>query len=85
LYQRTRFPAPIFSPVSLAARASDLSADGGHLGRSVDLVAPLLVNSVFCRISCWYAVASGSGISKETSRNSFWNLTAAVDRCDFQE
>jgi hypothetical protein len=47
----------------------------GHLGRSVDPVASLLVKSGFCRIRFWYAVAPGSGISRETSRNYFWNLT----------
>jgi len=53
------------------------------LGRSVDPVASLLVKSGFCRIRFWYLVASGSGISRETSRISFWNLTveaAAIER-----
>jgi hypothetical protein len=55
----------------------------GHLGRSVDPVASLLVKSGFCRIRFWYAVGPGSGISRETSRNYFWNLTveaAAIER-----
>jgi hypothetical protein len=52
--------------------------DCGHLGRSVDLVARLLVVLGFCLIRFWYAVASGSGISREISRNSFWNLTGVV-------
>ena len=34
----------------------------------MDLVAPLLVKLGFCRIRFWYTVASGSGISRETSR-----------------
>jgi hypothetical protein len=57
--------------------------DCGHLGRSVDPVASLLVKSGFCRIRFWYAVAPGSGISRETSRNYFWNLTVeapAIER-----
>jgi hypothetical protein len=29
----------------------------------------------FCRTRFWYIVASGSGISRETSRIYFWNLT----------
>ena len=49
--------------------------DCGHLGRSVDLVASLLVNLEFCRIRFWYPVAPGSGISREACRNHFWNLT----------
>ena len=32
----------------------------------------------FGRTRFWYLVALGSGISRETSRNHFWNLTAAV-------
>jgi hypothetical protein len=50
----------------------------GHLERRVDLVAPLLVKSGFCRIRFWYPVAPGSGISKENSRNYFWNLTGSA-------
>jgi hypothetical protein len=49
----------------------------------VDLVARLLVKSGSCRIRFWYVVAPGSGISRETSRNCFWNLTveaAAIER-----
>jgi hypothetical protein len=49
--------------------------------RGVDLVAPLLVNLGFCRIRFWYLVASASGISRETSRNYFWNLTLFFCRC----
>jgi hypothetical protein len=47
------------------------------------LVARLLVNLGFCRIRFWYLVAPGSGISRETSRNYFSNLTveaAAIER-----
>jgi hypothetical protein len=28
----------------------------------------------FCRIRFWYAVAPGSGISRDTSNIFFWNL-----------
>jgi hypothetical protein len=62
--QRTRFPVSISSSVIVAI-----------WGLSVDPVASLLVKSGFCRIRFWYAVAPGSGISRETSRNYFWNLT----------
>jgi hypothetical protein len=50
-------------------------------------VAPLLVNLGFCRIRFWYPVASGSGISRESSRIYFWNLTAnyCSSSCDFQK
>ena len=65
----------ISSPVLLAVRASGLSADCGHLWRSVDLVASLLVNLAFCRIRSWYLVAPGFGISRETGRIFLWNLT----------
>ena len=54
-----------------------IGCDCGHLGRSVDLVARLLVNLGFCRTRFWYLVASGSGISRETSRIHFWNLTSS--------
>jgi hypothetical protein len=38
---------------------SFIDCDCGHLGRSVDPVASLLVKSGFCRIRFWYAVAPG--------------------------
>jgi hypothetical protein len=41
------------------------------IGRSVDLVARLLVNLEYCRTRFWYLVAPGSGISRETSRIHF--------------
>jgi hypothetical protein len=51
-----------------------------------DLVASLLVQSGFCRIRFWYLVASGSGISRETGRIYFWNLTVVAGGCcDFSE
>jgi hypothetical protein len=46
------------------------------LGAKQDFVARLLVKSGFGRIRFWYPVALGSGISRETSRIYFWNLTA---------
>jgi hypothetical protein len=49
-----------------------------RLGTRQDLVAQLLVNLGFCRIRFWYPVAPGSGISRETSRIHFWNLTTSV-------
>jgi len=49
--------------------------DCEHLGRSVDLLARLLVNLGCCRTRFWYLVSPGSGISRETSRIYFWNLT----------
>ena len=41
-------------------------------------VARLLVNLGFLSHLVWYRVASGSGISGETSRIFFWNLTVGV-------
>jgi hypothetical protein len=60
-----------------------IGCDCGHLGRSADLVARLLVKSGLCRIRFWYSVAPGSGISREISRIYFWNLTVVAD--DFQK
>jgi hypothetical protein len=72
------FPAPISA--LLALRASARAAPPflvilWHLGLRQNLVARLLVKLGFCRIRFWYLVAPGSGISRETSRIYFWNLT----------
>jgi hypothetical protein len=56
--------------------------DCGHLARSVDLVASLLVNLGFCRIRFWYSVAPGSGISRKNSRTYIWILTPAKRNCN---
>jgi hypothetical protein len=45
-------------------------------------VAPLLVDLEFCRIRFWYLVAPGAGISRETSRIHFWNLTIECGACE---
>jgi len=68
--------APIPALTSCVARANGaFQLILRHIGLRQNLVARLLVNLGFCRIRFWYAVASGSGISRETSRIFFWNLT----------
>jgi len=67
--------APISASPFYPRLRSGLLPDSWHLRLRQDLVARLLVNLGFCRTSFWYAVASGSGISRETGRIYLWNLT----------
>jgi hypothetical protein len=64
LLDRLSSPGMLVNSTNALPYFDFFGCDCGHLGRSADLVASLLVNLEFCRIRFWYLVVPGSGISR---------------------